>query len=249
MRSRSRGVPAGFWMRAVMVPLALVLFGGWAAKPLAYTLAIEAFLKRKLKENSKDKGEKIVGEEFGHLVHRYTAWDEPDNKGLVPGSTTEHVEPTYNQPKLAGEYWFDLDELCRGDKYDCEVAAGDFLDSALPDALHEKHLNHEPNPGYTYMKEYLIGTHYPRQINRWAWHAYTDGAETHLKLKDLHKQWWGRFKNFAEVVMKYDPQANIWLLEQGAVFILPRTEAKTQKEEEENERKEIETGARLPRGG
>jgi len=54
--------------------------------------------------------------------------------------------------------------------------------------------------------------------------------------------------------MKYDPQANIWLLEQGSVFILPRTEAKNpneqkQKEEEEaKRRKEIETGARLPEG-
>jgi hypothetical protein len=65
--------------------------------------------------------------------------------------------------------------LCRGDKYGCEVAAGDFLDSALPDALHEKHLNHELNPGYTYMKEYLAGTHYPApdqslgmaRIRRW----------------------------------------------------------------------------------
>jgi hypothetical protein len=49
-------------------------------------------------------------------------------------------------------------------------------------------------------------------------------------------------------VAKYDPQANIWLLEQGAVFTLPRSEAKTQKEEEEKERKEIETGGRLPEG-
>jgi hypothetical protein len=72
------------------------------------------------------------------------------------------------------------------------------------------------------MKKYLNGMHYPRHANRWAWHAYTDGRETQRgHYKGHPKKWWGRFKNFAKVVMKYDPGANIWLLEEGAVFTEP----------------------------
>jgi YD repeat-containing protein len=196
------------------------------AGPLAYKVAIEKFLSHKLK-NSK---EEETGPEIGHAVHRYTAWDEPDNKGLVPGSS-EHVEPTYNKPKLAGEYWFELDELCRVDKYGCQVAAGDFLDADLPDVWHEKTTKHQPNPYYAWMKEYLNGMHYPRHANRWAWHAYEDGEESQTKFKGTPKKWWWRFKYFAKVVMKYDPNANIWLLEQGAVFTEPGRKLIPQKDE------------------
>jgi hypothetical protein len=62
----------------------------------------------------------------------------------------------------------------------------------------------------------------PRLCVERPWHAYEDGEKTQTPpYKGHRKKWWGRFKNFAEVVMKYDPGANIWLLEQGAVFTLP----------------------------
>jgi hypothetical protein len=65
-----------------------------------------------------------------------TAWDEPNNEGTVPGEPTEHVEPTWNQPGLAGEYWHELDTMCEAKGFDCKVGAGDFLDGYMENALH-----------------------------------------------------------------------------------------------------------------
>lgn len=176
----------------------------------AYKLAVEAFLGHQMKNGEG---------EIGHLVHRYTPWDEPNNRGTVGG---EHVEPTYNRPDLAGNYWYELDELCRTTKYDCEVAAGDFLDKDMSNALSEYNKHGVVNPEYNYIKEYLNAMKDPHKANRWAWHAYGDGANTQKgAFKGNSKKWWGQFKNFAKVVQKFNPAANIWLTEQGAVFTEP----------------------------
>lgn len=177
---------------------------------LAYKLAVEAFLAHPMKN-----GEGTIG----HLVHRYTPWDEPNNRGMFNG---EHVEPTYNRPDLAGKYWYELDELCRTGAYACEVAAGDFLDKDMSNALSELHKGGAVSPEYKYMKEYLNAMEDPHKANRWAWHAYGDGEATQKgAFRGNPKKWWGQFKNFAKVVQKFDPAANIWLTEQGVVYTEP----------------------------
>ena len=73
---------------------------------------------------------------------------------------------------------------------ECVVAAGDFLDSYMPDAFHKKTPHGGTNPGYTYFHEYAAGMGALPKPYRWAWHAYTDGSQTReSRLKNRPKQW------------------------------------------------------------
>jgi YD repeat-containing protein len=205
------------------------------AKLPEYTTAIEAFLKRKVFE-PKEKMERpyieahVAGDpEFHQLIHRYTAWNEPDNPGFVVGSTTEHVEPTVEDPTLAGEYWNKLSYLCRHPEgYDCNVAAGDFLDAGLPDVWYKKvrkgKKKGKPNPYYKWFGEYLKGMGEPHKASFWAWHPYEDGRDTWKEFdNERQHQWWSRFKYFAKRVEDLNPNADIWITEAGAVLKEPGT--------------------------
>jgi YD repeat-containing protein len=142
-------------------------------------------------------------------VKYFTPWDEPNRCG---GS---EPEPTCTNGELAGKYWRVLDRLCSPHEHNCQVAAGDFLDTQMHEA------NNAKSPGGRYFKAYYKGMGHPTTGYRWAWHAYSDGEEVWRKYRDRSPEdWWKYFKNFHDaidrLVKKYVP--DIWLSEQGVVF-------------------------------
>jgi YD repeat-containing protein len=137
-------------------------------------------------------------------VKYFTAWNEPNNNKIA------------GEPKgqLAGEYWRIFDGLCAPSKHNCEVAAGEFIDSAMPDA------NDAKSKGGLYFAEYYKGMGHPTTAYRWAWHAYSDG-ESAYALHATPEKWWTRFKNFHNAIDRITKQSHkpdIWLTEQGVIF-------------------------------
>ena len=190
-----------------------------------YKQAVEAFLNHELVNPETGKG---TGEKFGELIKSYTAWDEPDNEGKVPNDEGEYVEPTWKEPKVAGEYWAVLNEFCdKLSKYACKVAAGDFLDARLPNVFNEylknkKTHKSELNPHWVWMQHYLAGMEHPRTTAYWAWHAYEDDELTETPWHLSHpEEDWKFFHKFEAMVKFYTPKANIWLTEQGVVYTEP----------------------------
>jgi len=191
-----------------------------------YKEAVEAFLNHEVSGTSPEKGK--PNEKFGEIVNSYTAWDEPDNEGKVPNDETEYVEPTWKEPKVAGEYWAVLNEFCaKLSSYHCKVAAGDFLDTRLPNVFNEYLTNKKThvrvlNPHWTWIQQYLSGMEHVRTASYWAWHAYEDGELTQTPWHLSHPaENWKEFDKFAAMVKFYDPKANIWLTEQGVVYTEP----------------------------
>jgi YD repeat-containing protein len=135
-------------------------------------------------------------------VKYFTAWNEPNRP--VAG------EPTATQ---AGNYWRVLDELCDHKAPKCEVAAGEFLDSNMPDA------NDNKSTGGKYFAEYVKAMGHPTTAYRWAWHAYSDGEYAGLHYSKP-STWWTRFKNFHNAIDKVTTghPADIWLTEQGVIY-------------------------------
>jgi YD repeat-containing protein len=146
----------------------------------------------------------LLEEETLKEVKYFTAWNEPNNNQIKG-------EPA---AKLAGEYWREFDSLCAPKAHNCEVAAGEFEDSAMPDA------NDEGSIGGKYFAEYFNGMGHPTTAYRWAWHAYSDGEETYA-LAGSPSKWWRRFHNFHNAidrVTKTTHKPDIWLTEQGAIY-------------------------------
>jgi YD repeat-containing protein len=189
-----------------------------------YKAAVEKFLKPSPKH-----------ERLGGVTH-FTAMNEPNNQATVSG---EHVKPTWsntgeaypggpNGAYLAGQYWRALSDLCAKTvreaekRPECYVAAGDFLDAAMPDAYNP---NSSVKSGYPYFQQYIKGLGSQPKAYRWAWHAYSDGVRTQTRAyKSRAKHWWGLYHNFEEAVdhfMKHAryPHPDIWLSEQGVVYI------------------------------
>jgi YD repeat-containing protein len=137
-------------------------------------------------------------------IKYFTAWNEPNNKQIAG-------EPT---AKEAGEYWRVLDGLCAPTKHNCLVAAGEFVDSEMPDA------NDAKSPGGKYLNEYYKAMGHPTTAYRWAWHAYSDGEATY-KLRSTPSKWWTRFHNFHNAIdrlTKTTHKPDIWLTEQGVIY-------------------------------
>jgi hypothetical protein len=164
-------------------------------KPLAYEDGMQAFFSRP-----------ILAE-----VKNFTAWNEPNNS----------FQPTSTNGQLAGAYWRALDDMClrKPAGQQCNVAAGDFLDSAMSNAMN--------GAGSKYFWEYVHGTGRPLSLNRWAWHAYSDGRTTQeVGHAGRPLTWFGRYGHFKEAVdsaMKKSScvpcrHPNIWLTEQGVVY-------------------------------
>jgi YD repeat-containing protein len=146
----------------------------------------------------------LLEEETLKEVKYFTAWNEPNNNKIKG-------EPA---AKLAGEYWRALDSLCAPKAHNCLVAAGEFIDSAMPDA------NDEGSVGGKYFAEYFDGMGHPTTAYRWAWHAYSDGEATY-SLAGSPSKWWKRFKNFHNAIdriTKTSHKPDIWLTEQGAIY-------------------------------
>jgi hypothetical protein len=105
----------------------------------------------------------------------------------------------------------------------CYVAAGDFLDTELRDA-YDRYYQGKETRVYKWLHEYLRGMKHPQTAAAWAWHAYSDGADTTTKYHNgSPHEWWKRFLKFRErvrVVSKNGPNhhADIWLTEQGVVY-------------------------------
>ncbi len=142
-------------------------------------------------------------------IKYFTPWDEPNRCGGA------EPEPTCSNGELAGKYWRVLDGLCAPHEHNCQVAAGDFLDSQMHEA------NNVKSTGGRYFKAYYKGMGHPTTGYRWAWHAYSDGEEVWRKYHDHSPEdWWKYFKNFHaaidRLVKKYVP--DIWLSEQGVLF-------------------------------
>jgi YD repeat-containing protein len=179
-----------------------------------YKAAVEKFLKPTLKHA-------ILGE-----VRSFEALNEPNNGGT--NKSGEHVKPTWsatgeaypggpNGAKLAGEYWRALDDLCASKG--CFVAAGDFLDSAMPNAWNKQ------RQGYGYFHQYVEGMGKAPKAYRWAWHAYTEGEQSYKSYRNHPKKWWKPFKLFQKAVDRVMEHAkykspNIWLTEQGVEYFL-----------------------------
>jgi Domain of unknown function (DUF6531) len=158
-------------------------------------------------------------------VKQFTAWNEPNNTSPNSNNPSERAEPTYNKPELAGKYWRSLDALCGEKKHDCQVAAGDFADGSMPDALvHEYYNSETKKEEETYFWKYVHGMGYPEKAARWAWHAYYDGKKTQEGNRKGHpRRWWGRFHSFltaVDRVTKTKWKPDIWLTEQGVVYSL-----------------------------
>jgi YD repeat-containing protein len=178
----------------------------------AYRTAVEDFLKRPVL----------------NAVKHFTAWNEPNNEGLNPLNKSEHVEPTWNEPDLAGRYWRVLDYRCEPKVSNCQVAAGDFLDSSMRNAYNKevyvrKDKKYESNKGYQYFQSYLHGMGHPPTAYRWSWHAYQDGKENQEgKLRGHPKHWWPYFHNFLKAVSRATEKGkhkpDIWLSEQGVIY-------------------------------
>jgi len=187
-------------------------------------------------------------------VRYFEALNEPNKLG--PNEDGGNLHPTYlAQPtkkdktsgaQRAGEYWRALNLVCAGRiakeeeariaaglpkpaKPSCEVAAGDFLDTFMEDALaedkyekeHEK-LEGVAEGGWAYFHWYVKGMKDPEAAHQWAWHAYTEGGRT-AKYRGEPKKWWPRFKHFESAVDRTDANAKyrypaIWLTEQGVEY-------------------------------
>src|SRR6202035_1054422 len=150
-------------------------------------------------------------------VQSFSAWNEPNR----------HDEPTAKHAHTAGQYWRVLSDMCinrhkeetEPKKPECHVAAGEFLDSEMGNAYN--------GAGSSYFKEYLKGAGRVKSLNRWAWHAYSDGISTQEPSQHTNRtKWWGRLKHFREAInldMKNSgctPCRNpaIWLSEQGVQY-------------------------------
>ena len=177
-----------------------------------YKAAVERFLHPIAKHA-------ILGE-----VQYFTALNEPNNQAKAG---TEHEKPTYNNGMIAGEYWRALSDLCdvktraTEKRPECFVAAGDFLDAAMPDAYNP---SSNAKSGYPYFEEYIDGLGKQPKVYRWAWHAYQDGAQTQTTFRSRPQHWWGHFLNFQKAVDNFmknskHPQPEIWLTEQGVVYL------------------------------
>jgi YD repeat-containing protein len=151
-------------------------------------------------------------------VKYFTAWNEPNRP---PGAKTHKgQEPTWNAPELAGKYWQALENLCKPllpkTPARCLVAAGDFLDSKMPN------VGTRDSKGGEYFHKYWLGMGHPKTGYRWAWHAYTDGERAGTVFRHRPAERWKRFKNFHNEIdtltEKYRP--DIWLTEQGVEFLL-----------------------------
>lgn len=140
--------------------------------------------------------------DLGRVDH-FTAWNEPNN---LP------YQPT-RSPERAAQYFVKLNGLCGTDKYDCEVAAGDFLD------LRMRYADDLGTNGGTYLKRYKreLGKKDGRWVSRWAWHAYKDAMDTIERHENEPDKWWSRYRRFAEEVRYGDKRPPIWLTEQGVV--------------------------------
>jgi YD repeat-containing protein len=206
-----------------------------------YKAAVERFLK--------PRKHPTLGE-----VHNFEALNEPNLRGMAPNGT-EHVKPTWSRTqkehpayasgpggaRLAGEYWRALNGLCSTEvrkaegKPECFVAAGDFLDTEMPEAKHS-----------VYFSEYKGGMGKTKGAWRWGWHAYRDGEVTQIEPiltkegeKNQLSRWWGRFKSYQAAVDEFMHKAkykepDIWLTEQGVVFF--RKAAETQAKPWRNKR-------------
>jgi YD repeat-containing protein len=187
--------------------------------------------------------EKTHGHAILASVHYFTPWNEPNLRPF--NSSGERKKPTwspteavyqYQNPEklegrsqiapngayLAARYWRALSDLCvkrEGEtKQGCYVAAGEFIDSDMPNA--------RVGAGGAYLTQYLKGLE-GKTPYRWAWHAYHDGAhagETRYTGRRRAK-WWTAFKTFQgrlDKAMKLKksryPEPDIWLTEQGVVL-------------------------------
>ncbi len=148
-------------------------------------------------------------------VQSFSAWNEPNRPD----------ESTFKTPFVTGQYWRVLDDMCVQRHAEnllvpqCHVAAGEFLDSNMGNA--------ENGEGSKYFHEYVAGTGRPTTVNRWAWHAYSDGVSTQEPgNKKTPAKWWGRFKRFREAILHVMKNSKcsacvrpaIWLSEQGVTY-------------------------------
>lgn len=192
-----------------------------------YKLAVEAFLKHSFKNETTK-----VTETFGTAVKRFTAWNEPDNEASVPGQPGTHVEPTWDKGELAGKYWRALYNLCKPIKYNCEVAAGDFIDGSMQNAYNPYYLGPKGeklvSKTHQYFVSYWKGMGRPAHVARWAWHAYAEGKAigSLTGLRSHPKNWWESFHHFvAEVHMiTHSTATEFWMTEQGVIFSYKKEE-------------------------
>jgi hypothetical protein len=93
---------------------------------------------------------------------------------------------------VAGEYWRELEDICahRG----CQVAAGDFIDSAMENPWNKNKAEEEkdPHPGYAYFHhQYVEGMGKAPKAYHWSWHAYEEGEQVATRFHGGHaNKWW-----------------------------------------------------------
>jgi YD repeat-containing protein len=155
-------------------------------------------------------------------VKNFTAMNEPNFAGY--NTAHERYKPTWNWEtgaERSGQYWRVLNDLCV--PLGCVVAAGEFADKEMSDAFSKR-----SSAGYKYFSRYWSGMGRPTTAHRWAWHSYADGEEvqTSKYLQRHRRQRWRRFHNFVKRLDweeehhhgKYK-EPNVWLTEQGTLFI------------------------------
>jgi hypothetical protein len=142
-------------------------------------------------------------------VRDFTAWNEPNH-----GKTGNEYQPTWDKPKLAGQYWRALDTLCRAQAHECRVGAGDLLDTQMQNAAGDPSAG-----GARYLNLYKQGMGYPSKAKYWAWHAYSDGEDA---LTRSGSDRWAAFRHFLHAT-NYAGSPDVWLTEQGVVFHTDKT--------------------------
>ncbi len=136
---------------------------------------------------------------YGLLVSDYTAWNEPDHP----------VQPTFNHPYRAGQFWHTAWNACRAVPK-CTVAAGDFSDV----------------PAYftaAYFSDYVHGT--SRHPSVWAFHPYY--AAHHVREGHADLRWLERFTSATQAK---SPGSSIWLTEAGPIRAAPGKPERTPQE-------------------
>jgi hypothetical protein len=139
-------------------------------------------------------------------VHDFTAWNEPNH-----GKLDKEYQPTWNKPRLAGQYWRALDTLCRHQAHDCRVGAGDFLDDQMQNVAGDPA---RVGSSAWYLSLYKQGMGYPSRAKYWAWHAYSEGEDALAQSGDDR---WKPFRRFLRAT-NYDGSPDVWLTEQGVVL-------------------------------
>lgn len=147
-------------------------------------------------------------------VTDFTSWNEPDHTGYQPTATVPYGTGThasdFNGAKVAGRYWHIANKLCSERHTSssappkCNVAAGDFLDSAMTN------VGTDSTFGKAYLTQYRKGMQSAPQA--WAWHPYSD-TQAALDPNSTASTRWKRFRAFLKATN--GSNRSVWITEVG----------------------------------